>query len=325
MSDSFRDKEKAKENFWENTKNISISVVVAIAMWYIVSVQDRIEAQVEINVDYMQIPPNLIVTKGLISKLTVRLKGPEKLIRAIPRDNFVHTVNLSSIKKGVNKVPISTEVLGPSFRAYDIVDIDPPSIEVSADNLVERSVPIKQVLDSPLLGKALTVTGVNVHPGTVIVRGPETVISEMRDLPLVISLDPREEGTSEPKTLVLDTPSLVSATPPSVRVSYTVTSSRDTVSRFFPVEIDNGNSGEYEISPKDLYLVVEVPFALVNNQEYLDELKITVVPHDMEPNQTVKLKPNIKLGAGMVILNRKAIPEISVTKIGEPLPYNGAQ
>lgn len=325
MSDSFKDKEKIREERWENAKSITISIIVAIAMWYMVSVRDRIEAQIDLSVDYMKIPQNLVVTKGLLTKITVRLKGPEKLIRSIPRDNVVHTVNLAGIKKGSNTVPISMEVLGPAFRAFDIVDINPPELELMVDNVVERSVRVKLVFDSPLLGKALTVDQENVQPGTVILRGPEEIISKMTELPLVIRLDPKEKGTSEAKTIPLVTPSFVSANPQTVRVRYTVTSGLKTINRNYPIEIADDNTGQYEISPTELYLVLQVPQALSNDQHYLDQLRVTVVPHDMEPGQTVKLKPQIThIPDGMVIMNQNNT-EISVTKIEQNLAPNPGQ
>lgn len=80
-------------------------VLAAVGMWYVVSVRDRLEAQVEVNIDYYGIPPNLVVTDGLISKITVRLRGPETLLRSIPQQRLTQAVDLSDIKKGVTVVP----------------------------------------------------------------------------------------------------------------------------------------------------------------------------------------------------------------------------
>ena len=62
-----------------------LAVLVAVVMWYGVSVSDRLETQMEVNIDYYGIPPNLVVTDGLVSKITVRLRGPEALLRSIPQ------------------------------------------------------------------------------------------------------------------------------------------------------------------------------------------------------------------------------------------------
>ena len=98
--------------------SLLVAVLAAVGMWYVVSVRDRLEAQVEVNIDYYGIPPNLVVTDGLISKITVRLRGPETLLRSIPQQRLTQAVDLSDIKKGVTVVPLGGDNLGPTFRAF---------------------------------------------------------------------------------------------------------------------------------------------------------------------------------------------------------------
>ena len=144
--------------------SLLVAVLAAVGMWYVVSVRDRLEAQVEVNIDYYGIPPNLVVTDGLISKITVRLRGPETLLRSIPQQRLTQAVDLSDIKKGVTVVPLGGDNLGPTFRAFELVDIQPPRIVIKADTLMERSVPLRTIVDSPLRGGALTVENVSVSP-----------------------------------------------------------------------------------------------------------------------------------------------------------------
>lgn len=171
--------------------SLLVAVLAAVGMWYVVSVRDRLEAQVEVNIDYYGIPPNLVVTDGLISKITVRLRGPETLLRSIPQQRLTQAVDLSDIKKGVTVVPLGGDNLGPTFRAFELVDIQPPRIVIKADTLMERSVPLRTIVDSPLRGGALTVENVSVSPATVVLRGPEDVVSDISSVPLTIMLDPK--------------------------------------------------------------------------------------------------------------------------------------
>lgn len=132
--------------------SLLVAVLTAVGMWYVVSVRDRLEAQVEVSIDYYGIPPNLVVTDGLISKVQVRLRGPETLLRSIPQQKLTQAVDLSGIKKGVTVVPLSGENMGPAFRAFELVDVQPPRIVIKADTLMERSVPLRAIVDSPLRG-----------------------------------------------------------------------------------------------------------------------------------------------------------------------------
>ena len=306
--------------------SLLVAVLAAVGMWYVVSVRDRLEAQVEVNIDYYGIPPNLVVTDGLISKITVRLRGPETLLRSIPQQRLTQAVDLSDIKKGVTVVPLGGDNLGPTFRAFELVDIQPPRIVIKADTLMERSVPLRTIVDSPLRGGALTVENVSVSPATVVLRGPEDVVSDISSVPLTIMLDPKAAGTTVHQTITLDTPSLVTANPPSVRVQYTITSGRTVVSRRCKVELagENGLNKEdyalveelrrqYTVEPEEVTVLVEVPEALAKSARYLGQLEVSVTPPALEPEQSKKVELRFRLPEGMTLLN-PATEEVTVSR-----------
>lgn len=279
---------------------MALAVLAATAMWYAVSVRDRVEAQVEVGLDYYGVPPNLIVTQGLVSKIIVRLRGPETLIRSIPREALHQAIDLSIIKKGENIVPLSADHnMLPVFRAFDVIDIQPPRIDIIADTLVERNVRLETKIDSPLGSDALKTEDVSVSPATVILRGPEQIISKISSLPVVIRPDPKAVGTQQIQMITLDTPSLVTASPAQVRVVYTITSGRVVVSRKYPITVAGDVTHVYETDPKDLTLLVEVPEALAGNNSYLDQLAATVVPPDLAVGQSIRLRPRFRLPEGM--------------------------
>ncbi len=293
-----------------------LSVMAATAMWYVVSVRDRIEAQVEINIDYYGIPQNLIVTNGLVSKITVRLRGPETLMRSVLREHINEAIDLSYIKKGVTIVPLPASDISPSLRAFEVVDIQPPRIVVTADNLIERSVPVKTIIDSPLKGEALTVDNISVSPATVILRGPEDTISSITSVPLTIHVDPKGAGSTIQQSVALDTPSLVTSLPSSVRVRYTITSGRTVVSRKCQITVAEDSKHHYRLQPTDLTVLVEVPEALARSASYLSELEARAVPPPMEPGETKKIKVQFKLPDGMTLLNPTA-EEVSITRLNK--------
>ena len=63
--------------------SLLVAFAVAVGMWYVVSVRDRLEVQLEVGIEYNGIPSGLVVTDGLVSKVQVRLRGPEILLRSI--------------------------------------------------------------------------------------------------------------------------------------------------------------------------------------------------------------------------------------------------
>lgn len=291
-----------------------LAVMCATAMWYVVRVRDRIEAQIEINIDYIGIPPNLIVTNGLVNKITVRLRGPETLLRSIPRQRLTETIDLSSIKRGTTIVPLPNDQLTPALRAFEVVDIQPPRIVVTAETISERSVPIKPIPDSPLGGDALTVENLTVSPATVILRGPESALADKSEIELTIPVDPKAAGTVVQQTFPLDTPSLVTATPSAVRVRYTITSGRTVVTHQCRIRIEEDSVHTYTLTPRDVIVTVELPEALAKSRTYLNSLVASITPPPMEAGESRRVKIRFKMPEGMSML-RADTDEVIVERI----------
>ena len=295
-----------KKSITPHLVSILISVVIATAMWYTVSVRDRIEAQFDVSIDYTGIPKNLIVTDGLINKITVRMRGPETLLRSLNTQHLNQQIDLSLIKKGVTIVPLTTERLAGYYRAFELLDVQPPRIVVKADVIVERAVPVQPVITSPLRSGALTVEKVSVEPSSVTLWGPESVISEITSLRLPIVLDPKAAGTTVSQTLPLDSPGLVTVTPKNVRVSYTITSRRTVTERRYHIGISSEKPGRYAIEPGEVKLSVEVPEALAKSASYLNGLHLSVLPPmDMKPGEKVDVPLHYRIPDGMSILPPK--------------------
>lgn len=293
-------------------------------MWYMVSVRDRLEAQFDVNLDYYGIPANLVITDGLITKATVRLRGPETLLRSVTQRKLIQAVNLSNIKKGTTVVPLTAEHLGPGFRAFELIDVQPPRIVIKADNLLERSVPVRAIVDSPLKGGALTVENVSVTPATVVLRGPEAVVEDIANVPLTIMLDPKAAGTTVHQTIPLDTPGMVTANPSSVRVQYTITSGRTVVSRRCRIEISGENRRAYTVTPDEVTVMVEVPEALAKSSKYLGQLEVSVTPPDLDPGKSKDVELRFRLPEGMTLLN-PVTEAATVTAIIPPTRKNSRQ
>ncbi|WP_337464676.1 CdaR family protein [Desulfovibrio sp.] len=278
--------------------SLLVAFAVAVGMWYVVSVRDRLEVQLEVGIEYNGIPSGLVVTDGLVSKVQVRLRGPEILLRSISSRSLTEAINLSNIKKGTTIVPLTSDNMGPSLRAFELVDVQPPRIVITADTLAERSVPIRAVLESPLRSGALTVENVTVSPASVTLRGPEGVISSINNLPLGIRLDP---------------PSLVTSNPASVKVQYTITSGRTVVSRRCKISVEAQNASQFTVEPSHVEVMVEVPEALARNSSYLKRLEVMVVPPALEPGQKGTAEPRIQLPEGMTILN-PSFDSVTITR-----------
>lgn len=291
-----------------------LSLCLASGMWYSVTIRDRVDAQLVVRLDYKRIPDNLVVTDGLVSQVRVRLRGPEALVRGINPQNLIQVINLAHIRKGSNTIPLVPEQWSAGLRAFEVLEVSPTRLTLEVDNLQERQVPVVPTINSPLKNSVQQVARIQVTPPLVTVRGPESVVSGMKTIPLPVQLDATAATGDYSLVLPLDTPSLVSANPPSVRVSYAITSTRKQVTLERPITIDAPNKKNYTATPAKLLLYVEVPEALVRNSVYLNKATVNVTPPPLEAEESATAPARFDLPEGMSLVAPQSA-DITVTKV----------
>lgn len=293
-----------------------LAIIAATIMWMSVNKWNKMEAQIEVGLDYTGVPANLMVVEGLENKLMVRLRGPERLLRSMPKETLRTTISLKDIKVGENTIPLGHDVLDPLYRAFEVIDIQPPRIQLKADRVIERSVSVQYKVESPLeKDNALTVEKITVNPSTVVVRGPEAKVNQIPYLDVTIRPNPQIVNKAQDETLTLDTPNFVTAMPPAVRVQFQITSGRAVIDVTCPIKVAGDVADMYEVQPSVLNLKAEVPEALQKDAAYLKQLAGTVAPPALKPGESRRMKPRIAWPEGMKSLSE--IPDVVVTRKDE--------
>ncbi|MDE5831880.1 MAG: YbbR-like domain-containing protein [Desulfovibrio sp.] len=294
--------------FFKRKPNIylaAIAVVIGVILWVFVSRKDLVDTEIEVGIDYNKIPANLVITDGQISKILVRLRGPERLLRTLSRERY--PINLSDIKKGENLIPLSQDKIldqmKAQMRGFKIIDIQPPRIELIADAIADKTVPVRVEYDSPLSDEALTIENLSVIPSTVVLKGPEKTLAGISFLPVVVRPDPKITGQVQTLEPTLDTDNFVTADPSRVKVQFIITSERVAVTRDVPVTIAGDLQDHYEINPAFIKLVIEVPEALSKDVKYIQQCRATVAPPPMEEGKEKTLPITIVTPEGMKILS----------------------
>lgn len=307
------DKSRLKPRF--SWIGMIVAIAVAAAMWYVVSQRGRIEGEVAVNVTYNDIPPDLIVTKGLVNTLSVRLRGPEALMSAILHKRLTYAISLANITNGYNFVPIPSEHLSPELRAFDIIDVHPPYIELTAGIVKERVVPVEVEFEPPIPEEEYRVEPIKITPSRVTLRGPENVImvKELDKRVAKVQLDQLVPGPHD-RPVQLYTPSFVTASPSSVRVAFTITAIKETISRRRSVHIAQDATHHYSVEPKEVELKVEVSVAQAKSRNYLDGIKASVTPPALEPGESRKVKVDIELPEGAKLLSSSP-EEVKITRL----------
>ncbi len=279
-----------------------IAFLMALTAWYMVSRRDRVEIQVDVTLAYHGLPDNLIITDGLANKLMVRLRGPAALLQSISPALLTRSVDLSGVKRGVNFLPLVRDSFKAQFRAFEILQIYPQRLMLKAENVLERTVPVALKWETPLHGKVLQGGNVTVTPELVSIRGAESIVSSLDSIPVSIYLDPEKAGQAIRQDIPLEVPPLVLARPASIRVDYTITSGRKTLSRTFPIRLEGVKSELYSIAPEKVTVELEVPEALAEDRKYLNSLEVFVLPPPLDAGKDVFVPLHFRAPEGMRVL-----------------------
>ena len=124
-----------------NWKYLLISLGMALLLWYTVNAREQIERVVEVRLDYKGLPEGLVVTSGQVSKITVRLRGPMELLRSLSSRELFYALDLSGLTKGSNVVSLTSDPV-PELRAIQVVEVNPPRLTLTVDEILERHVPV---------------------------------------------------------------------------------------------------------------------------------------------------------------------------------------
>lgn len=293
------EKNQASQKYLGRKLSLVIALLTAITMWFVVCSCNRMETQISVRLDYHGLPEGMVVTSGLVPNISIRLRGPATLLRSIPT-NQRWEIKLSGMKLGMNRIPLPQFERAYRERAFELVDIDPPGLDIEVDTLDTKNVKIELVADDT--GDSnLHMSTISTNPPTVMLKGPKSKLDTI-DSPLKVSvrLDAKDIHqqiiTNE---LSIDTPKLITSTPTSISASYKVSRNVVTVPRRCRIRIEANNAADYIIEPEYLNMYIKVPKNQENDTSWLDRITCSVAPGKLGPGQSRTVNARVHEPKGM--------------------------
>ncbi len=295
-----------------NFKVLLLSFAMAVGIWYVVVIGDQVDIQLEVSVEYKNIPSDLIITEGLVNSIEVRLRGPEALMRDIPASSRVHVVDLSSLHKGRNVIPFIF-LRNKTLRAFDVQDITPSRLVIMTDTVQERNVNIKAQIVSSIPTSNFKIDNITISPNNVLLRGPNNTVQNINNIPLKVRLDPKVQPGTYTQTEPLDiAQAYVTARPNSVSVTYTVLSERKQLDFTKEIRIESHQPQNYMVEPQSLPIEIEVPEALVNNSSYIAGIRLSITPPLLDIAEDTLVPLNVTLPEGITLV--ESLPKVVTVK-----------
>ncbi|MFZ2088134.1 MAG: CdaR family protein [Desulfobaccales bacterium] len=273
-----------------------LSLFLAVALWLAVGGEERTETNLNIQLELLNLPPDLIVTNEVPSHIQVRVSGPRGLIRSLTQSRLSHPLDLAGIKAGRQ-----TFSLGPgSFnfpRGVQITRVQPNPLILTLTPTVTRTLPIQPVVLG-LPPEGFEVKSVKTRPNTVTVKGPESELEDLKFLPTV-PLDLTNLTRSTTLSTDINFKDLNISMVNQVPILADVDISPKPLKRTLADIPVTAQPGPAKLSPDKVAVTIEGPFTQVSNLE-ASGLKASVATAGLPPGRH-RLKVQVKAPEGITV------------------------
>lgn len=241
----------------ENVRLLLIAFLLSCALWYSVVGSSQVEADISFHVEYVQLPDNLMITRGMEDVLRVRVRSSGQRLRSILNKDYVYHVNLSNAVNGANVYPVKIDDTFSDFKGMEILSISPSYIMIETDTELEKRVPI-EVEFSDRENDDLYIRDLDLSPSEVTLRGPKEVLEEVYSLKVPFDINLVENAGKYTKNVPLALPDLVEADIPVTRVSFEAWFDLVPVNLSRLVQLEK-EGGEFRTEPRTVNIELEIP------------------------------------------------------------------
>lgn len=240
-------------------RELIIAFLMAVAVWYIVTGSEKVESQLEVRVDYRGLPHGLVIRSGTVNKVSVRVRASMGMIHSLSGRDFACFVDLSSVRKGENILPVlPSQIMLPG--GVEVIDVTPSRIYLDVDTLESKMVPLRIEIQGDLPGDYIVEA--TPLPAEVRITGASSQVEGIKDLPLSLAVErPLVPGTTEIRRLV-SVPDGVDSSPSEIRITLHVGIKRKLAQVTRPVTVQVPEQFSLQVRPDKVRISLAVPESL---------------------------------------------------------------
>jgi YbbR domain-containing protein len=288
-----------------------LSILLAIALWFAVSGEERTETTLNMALEMINLQPNLMVTSEVPPAIQVRVVGPRSIVNSLSQTRLTETLDLATYKGGRH-----TFYLGPnSFalpRGVQVIRIQPNPINLTLAATMNQTLPIKPILENnPPEG--YEVISAKTRPAQVTVKGPYPELAELNFIPTVpIDLAHLKENTI--LATDLDFKNLHLSLKEPLPILADIQIGPKTLTRTFsgvPVVIE---APAARISPTQVTLTIKGPWPQVHGLK-AEDLKARVNIQNLSPGRH-RVNVSVELPGGVSLV--RARPDAVTVTVAKP-------
>jgi YbbR domain-containing protein len=284
-----------------------LSLLFALFLWYFVVGEDKVDMNVTLPVEIVNLPRNLVISNQFKKQLEVTISGQRSLIRALTEQHIGRSIDLSNAKPGTIVIQHQPDSISLP-RGLSILRIQPPTLTLLLDQLIKKELSIKPILVGKV-HKDYMLGSVVPDPLTLEISGPQAILGTETILN-TSSIDINGLKESSVKQVSLDLPPEIADLigEPIVAVRINILELKKEVKLpNIPVEFDQagGKKSEviYQIKPSVVNITAEIPQRMVQKPDNLKSLFHAKIKPDTLKAGSLKIKVLVEAPPQVKILS----------------------
>ena len=154
-----------------------LAITLATVLWFTVAGEHVVERSLRVPLAVRNLSPALEIVGDLPDTVDVRIRGSAAQLSRLDPGDVVAMLDLTTARTGARLFHLRTDEVRAPY-GIDVAQVMPPSISLSLEKSLRRSVPIVPATDGdPAPG--FVVGRISAEPSTVEVVGPESHVREV--------------------------------------------------------------------------------------------------------------------------------------------------
>ena len=296
-----------------------VSLFFALFLWYFVVGEDKVDMNVTLPVEIVNLPRDLIISNQFKKQIEVTISGQRSLIRGMAEQHISRSIDLSKATPGTIVIQNDPDSISLP-RGLSILRVQPPTLTLLLDRLIQKELPIKPILVGKV-HKDFRLDSVTVDPLTLKISGPQAILDQEENLTTrPVDINGLSESTVKQVSLALKNEISDLIGEPVVAVRLNLSALKKEM-KFTDIPIDfehdKGKQTEmiYRLSPPTVSIKAEIPQGMIRKPNGLKSLfHAKIRPETLQPG-SVKLKVLVEAPTQIKIIS--VSPDTVTLKISE--------
>ena len=249
-----------------------ISFFFALFLWYFVAGEDKVDMNVFIPIEIVNLPRDLVISNQFKKQLEVTVTGQRSLIRGLTDQNITRSVDLSHAQPGKFVIENTPESI-PFPWGISVLRLQPATVTLLIDRLIDKQLPVKPVITGAL-PPGYELTSVVLEPSAITITGPKNILEAEQSLTTnVIDISNMRETTLKQVSLDLSPviTNLIGETVVTAHINITE-KMIDRLVNSIPIELIPEEAERFGPPSTTITVRAEIPNSLVADSKDLKKL-----------------------------------------------------